>query len=158
VIAEVADLLYQEAELLDAGRYDDWLVLLAPDLRYWAPSRADLSRAVEEAGEADRLALFDENRDSLVLRIKRLATGLAWSEIPPTRTRRLIGNVRCEAGSGERLQVRSNFLVWRSRSPGGESILAGARHDVWSRSPQWQLHERKIVLDQRTVENLSLLL
>jgi len=158
MIAEVADLLYHEAELLDAGRFDDWLALLALDLRYWAPSRADLARAAEQAGEADRLPLFDEDRDSLTLRVRRLDTGLAWSEIPATRTRRLIGNVRCEAGIGERLRVRSNFLVWRSRSPGGESILAGARHDVWSPAPQWQLHERKIVIDHRTVENLSLLL
>jgi 3-phenylpropionate/cinnamic acid dioxygenase small subunit len=158
MIAEVCDLLYHEAELLDAGRFDEWLALLAPDLRYWAPSRADLPRAAEQAGEADRLPLFDESRESLTLRIRRLETGLAWSETPATRTRRLIGNVRCEAGSAERLQVRSNVLIWRSRSPGGESILAGARQDVWSHMPHWQLHERKIVIDHRTVENLSLLL
>lgn len=158
MIDEVCRMLFDEAQLLDSGRFDQWLELLGPDLRYWAPVRADLSRADEAAGEANRLPLFDETRDSLVLRVKRLATGFAWSEIPPTRTRRFVTNVVVDVRADGRLQVRSNLLVFKSRSPGDETLLAGQREDLWSRDGRWLLHERKIVIDQRTVENISLLL
>jgi 3-phenylpropionate/cinnamic acid dioxygenase small subunit len=156
---DAAQLLYHEAQLLDDGRFDEWLALLAPDLRYWAPVRADLPRAEAMAGEAERLALFDETRDSLLLRVKRLSTGLAWSEIPPTRTRRMVANVVVDADSApDRLRVRSNFILFRSRSPSDESLLAGCREDVWSHAGRWLLHARKITLDHRTLENLPLLL
>lgn len=156
--SDPTQLLYHEARLLDGGRFDDWLELLAPDLRYWAPVRADLPRAEEQAGEAERLPLFDETRDSLALRVKRMSTGLAWSEIPPTRTRRIVANVIVEAAAADRLRVSSSFILFRSRSPGDESLLAGGREDLWSHSQRWLLHERKITLDHRTLENLPLLL
>lgn len=158
MIHQACELLYREAELLDEGRFDEWLALLAPDLRYWAPSRADLPRAEEAAGEAVRLALFDETRESIALRLKRLQTGLAWSETPPSRTRRHVGNVRVQPLEGARLRVRSYLLVFRSRSPDDETLLSAERDDVWSRSDGWLLHERRIVVDHRTVDNLSLLL
>ena len=158
MIADVEQLLYHEAQLLDSGQFHEWLELLAPDVRYWAPARTDRSRADESATEASRLPLFDETRESLVLRVKRLDTGLAWSEIPATRTRRIVANVRCENADNGRVLVKSNFLLFRSRSQGDETIMAGARADIWSRAGQWLLCERKILVDHRTVENMSLLL
>jgi 3-phenylpropionate/cinnamic acid dioxygenase small subunit len=158
VTADAADLLFHEAELLDEGRFNDWLALLAPDLRYWAPSRADQPRNAEQMGEGDRLPLFDETRESLALRIRRLETGLAWSEVPATRTRRLVGNIRATTDDAGRLHLKSNLLVFRSRSPGNESLLSCGRQDVWSRSATWLLHQRKIIVDHRTVENISLFL
>jgi ethylbenzene dioxygenase beta subunit len=157
--ARVSRLLYEEADLLDNGRYADWLALLAPDLRYWAPVRADLARTDEREGETSRLPLFDETRETLALRIQRLGTGLAWSEIPPSRTRRLVGNVIVDDDGSGRVRVRSNLLVFRSRSPHDETILCAGRDDRWSHGDKgWRLHERKISVDQRSVENMSLFL
>jgi hypothetical protein len=34
---QIEEFLYQEAELLDERRYEDWLELLADDVRYWMP-------------------------------------------------------------------------------------------------------------------------
>ena len=156
--ADVAELLYHEADLLDSGQFHAWLELLAPDIRYWAPVRADLPRAEERAAEAKRLPLFDETLESLTLRVKRLDTGLAWSEIPATRTLRIIANIRHENEETGLVRVRSNFLLFRSRSRGDETIMAGGREDTWSRSGKWLLRERKILVDHRTVENMSLFL
>src|SRR3954462_15220507 len=41
---EVEQLYYQEAELLDDGRYADWLEMLADDLDYWMPTRTNRLR------------------------------------------------------------------------------------------------------------------
>jgi len=56
------------------------------------------------------------------------------------------------------VRVRSNFLLFRSRSFADETILVGGREDKWSRSNKWLLKERKILIDHCRVENMSLLL
>jgi 3-phenylpropionate/cinnamic acid dioxygenase small subunit len=155
---DVDRLLYHEAHLLDCGRFHDWLELLAPDLRYWAPVRANVPRTQESETDADRLPLFDETRASLSLRIRRLDTGFAWAEIPSTRTRRFISNIFVEREAEGLLHVRSSFMLFRSRGFTEEWTVVGCREDQWSRSDRWLLKERKIVLDHCTVENLSLLL
>ena len=39
---EIAQFLYSEAELLDERRYDEWLALVADDIRYWMPMRRNV--------------------------------------------------------------------------------------------------------------------
>src|SRR4051794_27404832 len=70
---EVEQLYYLEAELLDHGRYSDWLDLLAEDLDYWMPTRTNRLRrqqalSVARRGEA---AFYDESKESLAWRIRR---------------------------------------------------------------------------------------
>ncbi|MBO0797868.1 MAG: hypothetical protein J2P31_03520 [Blastocatellia bacterium] len=155
---EIKRLLYYEAYLLDSGLFLQWLDLLAPDLRYWAPARAELSRYQEREEEAGRLLLFDETKASLTLRIDRLDTGLAWAESPATRTRRFVSNVMVEESMNDRVRVRSNLMLFRSRSFTDENFLVGSREDVWTGPEKWLLKERKILIDHCTVENISLLL
>src|SRR5213592_2876099 len=127
--SDVEQLLYREAYLLDSGRFHEWLDLLAPDLRYWAPVRADVHRAQEAEDEAKRLLLFDETKASLALRIRRLETGFAWVEIPPTRTRRFVSNVIAEHEESGLVSVRSNVILFKSRSPSDDVMLVGCRED-----------------------------
>jgi 3-phenylpropionate/cinnamic acid dioxygenase small subunit len=155
---EVEQLLYREAYLLDSGRFHEWLDLLAPDLRYWAPVRANVPRKQEDETESTRLPLFDETKATLALRISRLDTGLAWVENPPTRTRRFVTNITIEKKDTDGLvHVRSNLMLFRNRSFADETILACCREDKWS-ADKWLLKERKILIDHCTVENMSLLL
>ena len=156
--SDVERVLYREAQLLDAGQFHEWLKLLAPDLRYWAPVRADLPRSREQESEAKRLPLFDETKASLSLRVDRLDTGLAWVEIPAPRTRRFITNVLSEPAGEGLVHVRSNFMLFRSRSFTEEWIVVGCREDTWSTVDGWLLRERKILLDHCTVENLPFFL
>jgi 3-phenylpropionate/cinnamic acid dioxygenase small subunit len=155
---EIERLLFHEADLLDSGRFQEWLALLAPELRYWAPVRAAVARKDERDGEAQRLPLFDETKGSLGLRVSRLETGIAWIDVPPTRTRRLISNIMADPDDDGSVRVKSNFVVFRSRGRGEEWFAVGCREDRWIRAPGWLLKERKILLDQSTVENLPLFL
>ncbi len=155
---KIDQLLFHEAYLLDSGDWRNWLALLADDVRYWAPVRAELPRQQEQETERSRLPIFDETKDSLTLRVNRLESGYAWVEIPPTRTRRLITNIADTRSTGGLVNVRSNFLVFRSRSVAEEWLIVGSREDIWSDHDGWQLKERKIMLDQCALENLSVLL
>lgn len=154
----IEQLLYHEARLLDAGMFQEWLELLAPDLRYWAPVRAEVEREREAAEQDERLLLFDETRTSLALRVSRLNTGAAWVDIPSTRTRRFIANIAATNESDGVVQVTSNFMIFKSRSFRDETLLVGCREDRWSLAGNWRLHERKILIDHCVVENLSIFL
>ena len=127
--ARVVQFLYDEAALLDGRRFNEWLDLMAEDLVYRAP--------VPVTGEDGALGFaadghfFYDDLESLRQRVKRLETGLAWAEDPPSRTCRLISNVRVEALGGGELQVKSNFLVYRTRGGAPQAdLLAGGRDDT----------------------------
>ena len=166
---EVQQFYNDEAELLDDGRFTDWLDLLAEDLHYWMPTRTNRLRrqqafSVAAPGEA---AYYDETKESLAWRIRRFDSGMAWAEDPPSRTRHLVTNVvvrhaelddTAGTDTGD-LVVRSAFLVWRNRLEREVNIYAGARNDLLRRKPDGRLMvtRRTILLDQNILlaKNIS---
>ncbi|MEQ8857972.1 MAG: 3-phenylpropionate/cinnamic acid dioxygenase subunit beta [Pseudomonadales bacterium] len=159
---EIEQFLYAEARLLDERRYRDWYALLADDLHYVMPLRFNtLARERDhEFSDATQSAWFDETRASIDVRLKRLETGMAWAEEPPSRVRHLITNVTID-DPGEPLTVRSCFHVYRSRLERQVDQFTGERTDVLRRAGTplgWALVSRRIVLDQSTLlsNNLSL--
>jgi 3-phenylpropionate/cinnamic acid dioxygenase small subunit len=164
---EMQSWLYREAELLDAGRFDDWLDLLGEDVVYEAPVRL-----TKELGTGDESAFravgsqyhFLENRSTLELRVKRLKTDFAWAEDPPSRTRRFVSNVRVSGGetAGE-VRVSSYLLLYRNRGDETDADLISAeRQDVHRRdaSGGWKLGRRLILIDQAVLgtKNLGVML
>ena len=80
---QVREWLYQEAELLDEGRFEAWLELLADDLLYQAPVRLTRERAT--GGDVSfEMFHLDETRATLGLRVERLRTERA--EKPAKKT------------------------------------------------------------------------
>lgn len=157
---EVEQFLYQEAALLDERRYTQWLGLLAEDIHYHLPVRMnrlrrDLAQEYTRPGEQ---AHFDDRLPSLKARVGRLESGMAWSETPASRTRRLISNVRLQlAEAAQELEVRSHFLVYRSRQESEVDLFAGERLDRLRRGPGgWRIARRTIHLDQATLHTGNL--
>ena len=160
---EVEQFLYYEAEVLDERRFDEWLELLADDLHYWMPTRRNRARkdmAREFAG-AREAAFFDEDKDSMVRRVRRIDSGMAWAEDPPSRTRHMVSNVRVlPTEIPEEFEVRCAYLLYRSRLERDVEIFVGARRDLLRRvdgGVGWQIARRTIILDQATLlaKNLS---
>lgn len=151
--AEVLEFLYYEAELLDGRRFAEWLELLAEDLRYRLPIR--LNRVGGEGPDySEDTEIFSDNLASLQLRVRRLGTGYAWAETPPSRTRHLVSNVRVRTTDNpQELDVHSYFLVYRSRaSEPNADLFSGERHDLLRRTNAgWRLARRTILLDQAVV-------
>ncbi|MEZ5230526.1 MAG: aromatic-ring-hydroxylating dioxygenase subunit beta, partial [Acidimicrobiales bacterium] len=93
-VIELTQLLNHEAQLLDDGRYEDWLALLAADITYSAPIHNDqLGDTASSEDEAPTLTYFRDNLGTLQVRVAKIRTGLAQTENPPSRTVRLIGTV-----------------------------------------------------------------
>jgi ethylbenzene dioxygenase beta subunit len=159
----ITEFLYHEAELLDEGRYREWLGLLTPDIRYQVPIRVAKERGAGDnavTGVATNMFHLDEDRDSLELRIDRLETGFAWAEEPPSRIRHFVSNVRTAPVEGrtDEVAVRSSVLVYRSRwDRAGHDLLSGERHDVLRRVDNgWQLARRRVILDNTPLPTLNL--
>ena len=165
---EVEQFYYLEAELLDEGRYTDWLDLLADDLDYWMPTRTNRLRRQQALSIAARgeAAFYDETKESLAWRIRRFDSGMAWAEDPPSRTRHLVTNVTVRhidpdehpGFTEDDLLVRSAFLVYRNRLEREENVFAGRRTDLLRRGPEGlRVARRQILLDQNVLlaKNIS---
>lgn len=146
--ARVVQFLYEEAALLDARRFDEWLGFLTEDVAYRVP--VPVVSDGGEPGYARDGHFFYENLSSLTQRVRRLATGFAWAEDPPSRTCRLISNVRVETDAGDQLAATSNFLIYRSRADVPHpDLLAGERHDILRETGEGlKLARREVLLAQ----------
>lgn len=154
---ELETVLIDEYWLLDHDRLEDWLALLAEDVRYWGPVRRDLARGEENFDEPHLLTHFDEDHATMELRVARLRTGSAHAEEPPSRLRHFVSNVKIlETVDESSVRVASNFIVFRSRSGREETLFVGERRDRWRRSESgWQLAERMIVFDHDIIGNIT---
>jgi phthalate 3,4-dioxygenase beta subunit len=154
-------LLAEEAAMLDARRWDLWLQLMSPDVRYVMPVRVTAS--VGATSDRAEMAHFDEDRHSLGKRVERLTTEHAWTEDPPSRTRHLVTNVRTFATDApDELRVESSLLLFRSRGDTRPAeILCAGRIDRWrSTGGRHELVERRIDVDESVLrtQNLAIFL
>ena len=175
---EVEEFLFLEADVLDSRRYDDWLALLTEDIHYWMPvRRTTTAREVHrEFTKPGGVAFFDDDFATLKMRVDRMRIGRAWAEDPPSRTRRLITNVRvvggdgagvgdgvgerdaAGAGDGAEVTVASNFHLYRTRLDSEEDSWIGRREDVLRRvDGEFRLARRHVFLEQTVIlaQNLS---
>lgn len=152
--------LVDEAYLLDAQRYEEWLGTLTDDIRYLMPVRVTTALG---AGfdTAPGMAHFDEDKYSLGRRVARFRTEHAWTEDPPSRLRHFITNVRTFVGAGagaDELLVQSAELLFRSRGDVNEPALVSCgREDVLRRDDgQWRLARRTIAVDESVLRTQNL--
>jgi 3-phenylpropionate/cinnamic acid dioxygenase small subunit len=98
--------LEKESYLLQDMRFNHWLKLYAAECLYWVPGTA-------AAGDPRReVAIAFDDRRRLEDRVYRLQTSHAWSQRPPSRTVRMVGNVTVFSTCSDNvIMTRSNFLI-----------------------------------------------
>lgn len=154
--AEIAQLLYREARLLDERRYEEWLALFTHDARYWCPSGDD------NADPLRQVSIIFDDAARMAERVFRLEHGPAFAQDPPSRTRRLIANVECEGGDGEKapLVVRSNFLLVAVRRDQQDVWAGHNEHHLRKEAGAWRFALKKVSLvnNAAPLGNLAFLL
>ena len=154
--------LIDEAYLLDAQRYEDWLALTTDDIRYLMPVR--VTTALGAGFDcAPGMAHFDEDKYSLGRRVARFRTEHAWTEDPPSRLRHHVTNVRTFATDDpDHLIADSGILLYRSRGDVREAaVLSAGREDLLRRSSDgWRLARRTVLADDSVLrmQNLAIFL
>ena len=161
----IEDFLYLEAEFLDERRLREWLDLFTDDLHYWMPVRHNPLERPEKI--ADELAIpgdsyyFNDDKETLRIRVERAYAKTAWAEAPPSRTRHLISNIRVKKDDGKEIEVHSNFIVYRTRMEKDEDLFVGTRRDILRRTDgSFKIARRAIILDQAVLaaKNISIFL
>jgi len=140
-----------EAALLDAHNYPDWLELFTEDTRYFMPLRRTMTRREldKEFTKPGEMAFFDDTKDHLRARARKFDSGTAWAEDPPSRTRHLISNVRVLDDDTIEMTVESYFHLYRTRLKSVEDSWIGRRLDVLRRTEAGlQIAKRTVYLDQ----------
>lgn len=145
---KIVDYLYDEAELLDELKLNEWFESFTEDLVYQAPVKITRTRADRGKRGRTMMHLF-ENIESMKLRIFRIEdTRVAWSEEPRSRTRRLVTNVVVHNTEKENeYEVTSYFLVTRNRFEQSDyQLMSGKRSD------RFRLIDGKFKLARRIID------
>ena len=147
-------MLHLEARLLDEGRFEDWLALFTDECLFWVPGAP--------GGDPKReIAVCFDDRRQLEGRIYRLRTGYAWSQVPQSRTSRIVSNVEVFCGESAAVwMVRSSFLITEFRGGETRSFAGWNAHRLARAGSGWKIQVKQINLidcDQN-LRNPSLLL
>jgi 3-phenylpropionate/cinnamic acid dioxygenase small subunit len=162
---EIAQFLYAEAELLDERRHEEWLALLADDIRYWMPMRRNVKYGDTErefTREREDINWFDEGKDTLTRRVRQIQTGIHWAEEPQSRIAHMVSNVQVleatpDAATAHEVRAKCRFLIYRNRVETETDLLVGKREDTLRRvGDGWQIARRKIILDQNVLMTKNL--
>ncbi len=109
--SDVENLIYLEAELLDAWRLDEWLDLYTDDARYLVPSPGLPSGASPD----ENLFLINDDRLRMRGRVNRLGKRTAHPEFPHSVTMHSVSNLRIAEQSAEQISVHGTFYTTRAK-------------------------------------------
>ena len=112
--------LFEEARLLDAGRFEDWLKLYEPQGIYWMPS---------QPGQTDPLnvaSIMYEDHAILSIRVQRLVEARALVLTPMPRTTHLVGNIEARETEDGEFEAAAAFICVEHQA--GKQRLFCGRH------------------------------
>ncbi len=158
--AAVEGIYRREIRLLQRADYLSWLSFFAPEFRYRTPVIKNTDARADMVAGPRELAYYDEDRVTMELRVRKLASSHAWTEIPPSRFRYFTQLLDLEVVATGVVAV-SNFLVIRTRNESQETLYYGERTDRFVEiDGQLKIAERTAVLDRARLnaENLNVFL
>lgn len=158
---ECTNFLNHEAALLDDNRLHDWFDLLTEDIDYRVPRRVTRERNSEVSEFSEEGYLYRDDHGTLSTRIDRFDNDYAWAENPPSRTRRLVSNIRPEELPDDDVDdviVKSNLMLYRSQGDTTDyDLIVGEREDRLRRlDGEFKLSERVVYLDQSILDSRNL--
>ncbi|HKQ83392.1 MAG TPA: aromatic-ring-hydroxylating dioxygenase subunit beta [Steroidobacteraceae bacterium] len=142
---DVEEFLYHEAELLDDWRLPEWSELYTDDARYDVAS-LDSEKPLEARSEESLFVLADD-KERLTSRAKRLMKKTAHAEYPHSKVRHLISNVRVQPLENGELNVRANFVVYRTKEDRTTQYMGQAHYVLVSQNGQFKIKRKRCVLD-----------
>src|SRR5437868_11467736 len=149
--ADVEDLLYREAALLDEWRLEEWLNMLTDDAAYYVPPNDH-----PDANHLTTLFILADDIVRIRERVKRLMSPECHAEHPHSRTRRLISNVRIIETQGDLVRVAANFVIYRFRRYERIREYVGHYRYVLQRMDgELKIKERRAIIDTHELGSLG---
>jgi benzoate/toluate 1,2-dioxygenase subunit beta len=148
---EAEEILFEEARVLDARRYDEWFAMLTDDAIYWVPCNGE---GIDPNRE---ISLVYDDHARLRDRIDRLNSGVAHAQSPPSKTCRLISNIQIQQEAADTAAVTSAFFLYELRQS-RQRIFAGRyHHRLRFEDGLWKIGWKKAVLvnNDEVIDNLT---
>jgi len=163
LLSAIEQFYYREARWLDDRQYQQWMALLAQDIRYTVPVRhtpmldpklretESVLNVGQELNQGIEAPLRDDSYLTLMIRATRSFKLSAWADNPPARTRRFVSNIEVYE-EGEHYRVYSNTLMSFSRHGHDNHLYPYQRQDRLQKTDNgFMIHERHVLLDWNVV-------
>ena len=146
--------LYREARLMDENAYAEWLALWAEDAVYWIPCGGGAGDPMRQVS-----TVYDD-RKRLEARIKRLLSGKAHAQAPPSRLRRVVSNIEIEEAEDGAITTYSNFVLGEVRRGKQDIFIGRATHQLRPVTADFKIFFKKVVLvnGDEYIDNLTFLI
>jgi benzoate/toluate 1,2-dioxygenase beta subunit len=123
-LSECEAFLAEEAQILDEGRFEDWLALFTQNAWYWVPSEPD------QDSPLTTVSLIYDDRKLLETRVRRLVSPRMHAQEPRSRTSHMVANVTIRERRPGAALVRSKLMMVEYRR-GEQRLFAGTCfHDL----------------------------
>lgn len=143
----VEELLFQEADLLDSWRLEEWFALFEEGAHYYVPpSDVDGDHADPETS----LFYIVDDYVRLRERVVRLGKIGAHSEHPRSKVRHLVSNVRAWR-DGDIIRARSSFIVSRAKDITHDLFIGHYLHELVERDGALKIQKKTCVLDMEAL-------
>lgn len=121
---DLIDFIYNEARMLDEGRFSDWLDLWLPDGHYWMPLDYQQEDPIHVT------SLMYEDMFMLKLRVERLNGARTFSQKPKSRCHHVLQRPFVDEMDGDRF-VTTTFMHYVETRLDEQQLLAcTARHEL----------------------------
>jgi 3-phenylpropionate/cinnamic acid dioxygenase small subunit len=139
---DLIDFVYEEARMLDDGRFDEWLDLWMPDGIYWMP--------LDYNQQDDKLvtSLLHEDFFMIKLRVERFKGERTFSQKPKTRCHHVIQRPfvdRIDHEAGE-FVTHTPFHYVETRLDDQILLAANARHDLVLDGGRLRIRKKRVDL------------
>jgi p-cumate 2,3-dioxygenase subunit beta len=143
----VEELLFEEADLLDRWRLDEWLSLFTDDAEYLVPSTDVVG---DEADPDTSLFYVFDDSNRMRERVIRLGKIGAHSEQPRSKVRHLVSNVRVTRDD-ERIRARASFAVWRHKDVTVDCYVGHYLYELVEDGDTLKIAKKTCVLDMEAL-------
>ena len=133
LLRQIEVLLAQQAVMLDAKRWSQWMEMFAEDGVYWMPA------APEQTDWASQPSIFAEDKLLMEVRANRLVHPNAWSQAAQWATHHLLGATLIEQANPTSLSTYTPFQMMEVRRDKVRHFGGSYRHNWVLQGGQWKI-------------------
>lgn len=138
LLRDIQVLLTQQAAMLDARRWNEWMDLFTEDGVYWMPATP------EQTDHVSQPSIFAEDRLLMEVRAARLLHPNAWSQAAHWATQHLLGTTLVEQMQGDALWTWTPFQMMEVRRDRVRHFGGSYRHHWVRQGGTWRIHLQRV--------------
>lgn len=138
LLRDVQVLLAQQAAMLDARRWNQWMDLFTEDGVYWMPATP------EQTDWTSQPSIFAEDKLLMEVRATRLLHPNAWSQAAHWATQHLLGTTLVEQSQADSVWTWTPFQMMEVRRDRVRHFGGSYRHHLVRQAGGWKIQLQRV--------------